>query len=163
MDALDRELDRIGGRDADAHRDAERKPESSENMTLVGSATATRTDLSSSMSHGDREVAAGEVLGEQQRYLGLDHLDVEVEILELVLLGQDARDRCASPSQVDEDLAEPLLRRRPLLGQRLFELLRGDHTIPDQECAERGPRVAGGFHVTRIGRKGHWDEGCRAT
>ena len=130
VDALDRELDRIGGRDADTNRDAEREPQVVREHDVGRVGDGDEDGLVLELSHGDRAVPAGKVLGEQQRDLGLDHLDVEVEILELVLLGQDARHFAARRHpQVDEDLAEPLFGRRTLLGKRLFELLRGDYTI----------------------------------
>src|SRR5262249_35100587 len=103
--------------------------------------------------HRDGEVAPREVLRQQRGRIDLDRVAVELDVLELVLLGEDARD--LSPGRgalLDEDLAEPLLRLVPLLGDRTLELLRGDGAVADEQGAESGPRIAGGFHTGVIGR-----------
>ena len=73
VDALDRELDRIGGRDADTNRDAEREPQVVREHDVGRVGDGDEDGLVLELSHGDRAVPAGKVLGEQQRYLGLDH------------------------------------------------------------------------------------------
>ena len=74
VDALDRELDRVGGGDADTHRHAEREPEvvREHDVRRVGDGDEDVAVLEEA--HRDAPVAAGKVLGEQQRCFGLDIL-----------------------------------------------------------------------------------------
>ena len=77
---------------------------------------------------------------------------IELDVLQFVLLGEDARDLSSRRrALLDEDLAEALLGRVPLLRNRPLELLGGDGAVAHEQGAERRPRVAGGFHTRLIG------------
>ncbi len=98
---------------------------SSENITFVGSATATSTNPSSRKRTGQGDVASREVLGQEHRGVDLDRREVELDVLELVLLGEHAGDlRLGRGSGLDEDLAEPFRGLGGLRGERRLELLR---------------------------------------
>ena len=90
VELRDRELDRVGRGDADAHRHPEREPQlvREHDVGRVGDCD----EHVAVVEEPDRErpVAARQVLRQQQRGLDLDRREVELDELELVLLGQHA-------------------------------------------------------------------------
>ena len=107
VELRDRELDRIGRCDADAHRHAESEAElvREHDVRRVGD----RDEHVAVVDDPDRQrpVAAGEVLRQHHGRFDLDRREVELDELELVLLREHARDRRPGHEPVgDEDLAE---------------------------------------------------------
>ena len=147
VDAADRSLDRVRRGDADPDRHAEREPQlvREHDVGRVGD----RDHDGAVLEEVDRQrqVAPGQVLGQQHRRLDLDRGEVELDELELVLLREHPRDLCPrGVAPLDQDLAEPLLGRHALLDQRVLELLRRDRAVADEQRAERRQGVAGSFH-----------------
>ena len=90
----------------------------------------------------ERLVAASKLFGEQRDRPLVQLDDVEVDVLELVLLGEGARDRALGrQAELDHDLAQPLAGRRLRL-ERAVQLLLGEDASVDQQLAERDPPEA---------------------
>ena len=103
---------------------------------------------------GQRLVPARQLLRQQGDCLLVELGDVEVDELELVLLGQRARDRpLGREAEGDRDLAEAPARRGLLL-EHAPELFLGEDAAVDQQLAERNPSEPGfgGAHALVIGR-----------
>ena len=159
---LDRELDRVGGCDHDAHRHADREPQ------LVGEHDVRRVgngddDAVVLQVDRDRGVTLGELLGKQHRRLGLDHRRIQLDEGKLVLLGEDAGNlragRCALRN---EDLADPAGGIGTFLLECRFELRGGDRAVANEQRAKRRPGRLSRFHHRVIGTRGTSHEGLWA-
>ena len=105
----------------------------------------------------DRVEVARVARGEQLDCLGVDLGRVEVDELEVVLLGERAGDRRGlDPAPLDEELTEPEAGAL-LVDQCGLELLVGDETLPHEESAEREPcRFLCGRHALAVSAVNAW-------
>ena len=148
VDLRDHELDRVRRGDADLHRHPEGEPElvREHHVRRVGHRDEDVAVLEEANRHCP--VAAREVLRQQHRCFDLDRREVELDELELVLLGEDARNGHPGDETVlDQDLAEPQFRLHPLLRECELELLGRDCAVAHEKRPESGPRIPGGFHT----------------
>ncbi len=96
-----------------------------------------------------RRVPARETLRQQAQSQRFDLRLGEVDVLELMLLGEGMRERAAGdPAVADDDLPETIA-GLVLLGERLLQLLCRQELLPEQERAKlhadaRAPERGGG-------------------
>ena len=107
---------------------------------------------------GRASVVTGEVLREQHRRGEIDRAQLELDELQLVLLGDRARDveRRRIPL-LDDDLTEPVPGLETLQRERVLQLLGSQRAVADQQLPERGPlipEVAGRFHAPAYRQEG---------
>ena len=115
VELRDRVRDRVGSRDADAHRHADREPElvREHHVGRVGDHDEHAPVVEEA--NRERHVAAGQALREHQCCRDVDRGHVELDELELVLLGEDTRDRRRGrDSHLEQDLTESELRPQTL-------------------------------------------------
>ena len=117
---------------------------SSRHASLPGSATATSNEPSGKTRTGGPSTG-GQVLGEPRRH-GADRVGlIEVDVRELVLLGDESRDlRTRDHATFHEGLTQPLTRDPAvtavtLVRERGFELCAADEAVTDQQHAESRP------------------------
>ena len=98
------------------------------------------------------------VLGEEGRGAEVDVGLGERDERELVLLGEELGDLCVRHrSPLDQELSQaagrdPVVAGVLLLREHRLQLVRVDEAVPQEQGAERRPRMMGGFHLFLIGR-----------
>ncbi len=114
-------------------------------------------DLVVARAHGYGGEVSGELFGEKPRDLDVDLGGYEVDEREIVLLGDETSDVvCGHGPTSDENLAEPLAARDPLLCECCVDRFLREDPVPDEERAERGPRPGEpqrGRDWSRVGRR----------
>ena len=115
---------------------AEREPEVVGGDDVRGVGDGDEDLIVSEEADGECAVAERELLREERRCRRVDVLAREVEVVEVVLLGERARDRrTLHPAVVDDDLAEPATRLL-LLRECQLQLLGRQQGVADEERAQ---------------------------
>ena len=140
MRALD-QLQEVGSRgDDDAHVEADREPEVVRGDDIRRVCDRDQDDVLGEEANRQRLVAARVFLRQERRGRRIQLDPVQVEELEPVLLGEQARELGSrDPAVGEDDLADAgagLL----LLGERELELLRREQAVANEQRAERHPR-----------------------
>ncbi len=138
VDAVDRRHDVRCGRHGEAHVEPEGEAEvvGGEDVRRVGDGD--EDELVAQEADREGLVAARVLLRQQPRHLGVDLHRAEIEVLEVVLLGQEPGHVAGGdPAPRDDDLADPVP-ASILLGERLLELLGREHALAQEQRADLG-------------------------